>query len=59
MNYFSFELIEMDKNLIEKYGIELIGRKVSIISNFKETNSPDKLMKIITQECFPFKFATI
>lgn len=59
VNYFSFELIEMDKNLIEKYGEELIGKKVYIISNFKEANAPDKLMKVITQECFPFKFYSL
>ena len=59
INYYCFELFKMDVNLIAKYGDELIGKKVYIISNFKEPNFPEKLMKSVTQECFPFKFATI
>ena len=48
----------MDINLLRKYGEDMIGKKIYIISNFKEPYLPEKLLKIVTQECFPFKFSS-
>jgi hypothetical protein len=59
INYYCFELIEMGYDLKAKYGQDLIGKKIYIISNFNEPKFPEKLMKLVTQECFPFKFTSI
>lgn len=55
INYYCFELVELDECLSNKNPKELIGKKVYILSNFKEPNYPEKLMNIVVQEFFPFK----
>ena len=59
INYYCFELIEMEYDLKAKYGQDLIGKNIYIISNFKEPKFPEKLMRVVTQECFPFKFTSV
>lgn len=56
LKYYCFELMQFGSDLHDKHPSLFVGKKVYIISNDKVRNVPEKLLKMITQEVFPFKY---